>query len=46
MERKSKGLCFRCGEKYHPMHQCMSRTLRVLVLGDDEVEEGNGTTEG
>lgn len=22
MEMKSKGLCFRCGEKYHPLHQC------------------------
>lgn len=42
MERKSKGLCFRYGEKYHPMHhQCALRKLRVLVLGDDEMQDGS-----
>ncbi|KAJ1387664.1 Aspartic peptidase, active site [Sesbania bispinosa] len=42
MDRKSKGLCFHCGDKFHPLHQCPERQLRLLVLGDDESvnEEG------
>ncbi|KAJ9547857.1 hypothetical protein OSB04_020400 [Centaurea solstitialis] len=36
MDRKAKGLCFRCGERYHPLHQCAERQLRMLILGDDE----------
>jgi len=39
MERKAKGLYFRCGEKFHPMHQCTERQLQLLVLGDDEIIE-------
>ncbi|XP_027936242.1 uncharacterized protein LOC114191269 [Vigna unguiculata] len=42
MNRKAQGLCFRCGEKYHPLHQCAERQLRLVVLADDETinEEG------
>lgn len=42
MDRKSRGQCFRCGEKYHPLHQCVDRQLRIVILGDDEQvnEEG------
>ncbi|KAJ9564989.1 hypothetical protein OSB04_000955 [Centaurea solstitialis] len=36
MDRKTKGLCFRCGERYHPLHQCADRQLRMVILGDDE----------
>lgn len=36
MNRKAQGLCFRCGERYHPLHQCAEKQLRLLVLGDDE----------
>jgi len=36
MNRKAQGLCFRCGEKYHPLHHCAEQQLRLLVLGDDE----------
>ncbi|MCI26270.1 RNA-directed DNA polymerase (Reverse transcriptase), partial [Trifolium medium] len=42
-ERRIKGLCFKCGGKYHPtQHKCPERSLRVLILGDDETisEEG------
>ncbi|GKE31922.1 ankyrin repeat-containing protein, partial [Tanacetum coccineum] len=28
-DRKAKGLCFRCEEKYTPGHRCASRTLQV-----------------
>ncbi|MCI42738.1 RNA-directed DNA polymerase (Reverse transcriptase), partial [Trifolium medium] len=39
LERKQKGLCFKCGGAFHPMHQCPDKQLRVLVLDDDEVED-------
>ncbi|PNY16937.1 retrotransposon-related protein [Trifolium pratense] len=42
-ERRVKGLCFKCGGKYHPtLHKCPEKSLRVLILGDGEVmnEEG------
>ncbi|MCH93830.1 retrotransposon gag protein, partial [Trifolium medium] len=39
MERKQKGLCFKCGGAYHPMHQCPDRQLKVLIV--DEEEEGD-----
>ncbi|KAJ9561664.1 hypothetical protein OSB04_006824 [Centaurea solstitialis] len=42
MDRKAKGLCFRCGERYHPLHQCPKRQLRMLILGDDEQLDETG----
>ena len=34
-ERRVKGLCFKCGGKYHPtLHKCPKRSLRVLILGE------------
>ncbi|KAJ9543643.1 hypothetical protein OSB04_023350 [Centaurea solstitialis] len=42
MDRKAKGLCFRCGEKYHPLHQCTERQFRLLILGDDERVDDTG----
>ncbi|XP_058734110.1 uncharacterized protein LOC131605817 [Vicia villosa] len=39
MERKQKGLCFKCGGPFHPMHQCPDKQLRVLVVEDDGDEE-------
>ncbi|KAJ9541667.1 LOW QUALITY PROTEIN: hypothetical protein OSB04_028173 [Centaurea solstitialis] len=42
MDRKAKGLCFRCGERYHPLHQCSERQLRMLILGDDEKVDETG----
>nr|GEY85139.1 hypothetical protein [Tanacetum cinerariifolium] len=39
-DRKAKGLCFRCEEKYTPGHRCTSRTLQVMLVDEsDEVEE-------
>ncbi|KAI5437315.1 hypothetical protein KIW84_023432 [Lathyrus oleraceus] len=42
MDRKAKGLCFRCGERFHPLHQCAEKQFRLVILGDDETinEEG------
>lgn len=36
-ERRAKGLCFKCGGKYHPtLHKCPESSLRVLILGEGE----------
>ncbi|GJU41638.1 hypothetical protein Tco_1194595 [Tanacetum coccineum] len=44
-DKKAKGLCFRCEEKYTLAHHCtshMSRTLQVMLVDEsDEVEEPN-----
>ncbi|GAU16304.1 hypothetical protein TSUD_299360 [Trifolium subterraneum] len=42
MERKQKGLCFRCGGAFHPMHQCPDRQLKVLLVDDEEGDEQGG----
>ncbi|GAU31427.1 hypothetical protein TSUD_221980 [Trifolium subterraneum] len=36
MERKQKGLCFKCGGAFHPMHQCPDKQLRVLIMEDGD----------
>nr|CAD1843422.1 unnamed protein product [Ananas comosus var. bracteatus] len=36
--RKAAGLCYRCGEKYQPGHQCQSKTLH-LISGHEEPDE-------
>lgn len=38
MERKRKGLCFKCKKPFNPGHQCSEKHLRVLIV-DDECEE-------
>ncbi|KAL6516002.1 hypothetical protein OROGR_019307 [Orobanche gracilis] len=35
-DRRQKGLCFKCGGKFHPMHQCPDKQLRIMVLEDHE----------
>lgn len=41
MDRKSKGLCFCYGERFHPLHQCPERALKLIKMGDDnEGEQG------
>ncbi|KAI0507934.1 hypothetical protein KFK09_014062 [Dendrobium nobile] len=40
-EKRVKGLCFLCDEKYTPGHRCRDQTLQVLTVCDDErIEEG------
>lgn len=41
MERKQKGLCFKCGGAFHPMHQCPDKQLRVLVIENEEEENSD-----
>lgn len=38
MDRKNKGLCFKCWEKFHPLHQCPEKSLRLVIMGDEEDE--------
>ncbi|KAJ1416907.1 Retrotransposon gag domain [Sesbania bispinosa] len=35
-ERRRKGLCFRCGQQFGPLHKCPDPRLRVMILGEDE----------
>lgn len=39
-ERRAKGLCFRCEEKFKPGHRYPSHTLQVMIVDDsDEANE-------
>lgn len=38
-EKRSKGLCFKCDEKWYMGHRCKRRELSVLLIEGDE-EEG------
>ncbi|CAI8616356.1 unnamed protein product [Vicia faba] len=42
MERKAKGLCFRWGEKFLPLHQCAGKQLRLVISSDDEICNNKG----
>ncbi|ESW33878.1 hypothetical protein PHAVU_001G106100 [Phaseolus vulgaris] len=37
MNKKARGMCFKCGEHYHPLHHCEEKQLHLLVIGDDEI---------
>lgn len=41
LERRAKGLCFRCNEKFTPSHRC-SGQLHLLVLADNETVDERG----
>ncbi|KAF2283471.1 hypothetical protein GH714_008470 [Hevea brasiliensis] len=45
-ELRTKGLCYRCKQPYHPMHVCPKKTLRVIIVGDDEETSEEGEPEG
>nr|GEU55879.1 putative mitochondrial protein [Tanacetum cinerariifolium] len=38
-EKHSKGICFRCDEKFTHGHTYASKTLQVLLVGDEEEDE-------
>ncbi|XP_057418840.1 uncharacterized protein LOC130713055 [Lotus japonicus] len=38
MERRQKGLCFKCGGPYHRNHVCPDKHLRLLILEEDGEE--------
>lgn len=39
-EKKAKGLCFRCNEKYHYGHKCSDKGLHSLEAETEEEGEG------
>lgn len=34
--RKAQGLCYKCGKKYHPGHQCKPRQLNAISAATEE----------
>ena len=42
-DKRTKGLCFRCDEKFSPGHRCKDKSLHVLTVCDEE--EGGGEAE-
>ncbi|GKD24244.1 hypothetical protein Tco_1230458, partial [Tanacetum coccineum] len=38
-DKKAKGICFRCDEKFGPGHRCPGKTLQVLLVGDEDETE-------
>ncbi|GJT47004.1 ankyrin repeat-containing protein [Tanacetum coccineum] len=38
-ERRAKGLCFQCEEKYKPGHRCAPHTLHVMIVDDSDAAE-------
>lgn len=38
-DKRAKVLCFRCDGKFGPGHKCPSKTLQVMLIGEDEDEE-------
>ncbi|XP_073223438.1 uncharacterized protein [Cicer arietinum] len=41
-EKWANELCFRCNERWHPLHQCAGKHLRLVILGDDETINDDG----
>lgn len=42
-DKRARGLCYRCDEKWHAGHRCRRRELRFLLIDDGEeaVSDGN-----
>lgn len=40
LERRKKGLCFKCGGPFHGCHQCPDKQLRLMIIDDEEEDEG------
>jgi hypothetical protein len=44
--RKKLGLCYKCGEKFIPGHQCSNKKLNMIKGVDEEDEEFLEVKEG
>lgn len=46
MKRREEGRCFQCGLAFGPGHRCLEKSLRVVILAEDEqlTDEGEITT--
>ncbi|XP_031265006.1 uncharacterized protein LOC116123364 [Pistacia vera] len=40
-QKREKGLCFHCDEKYGPNHYCQSKSIQVLLVTDDDRAEND-----
>ena len=38
-DKRAKGVCFRCDEKFSPGHRCKDKSLQVLTVCDEEEGE-------
>ncbi|XP_017431852.2 uncharacterized protein LOC108339224 [Vigna angularis] len=46
MKRREEGCCFHCGGPYSPGHRCAERSMRVMILAEeDEDEEAEASVE-
>nr|BBB05437.1 ORF163 protein [Turritis glabra] len=46
-DRKSKGLCFRCGDKWNPGHRCKGREFKYMAVDEgDELDEADEAETG
>ncbi|KAL4588274.1 hypothetical protein LXL04_001157 [Taraxacum kok-saghyz] len=41
-ERRKKGFCFKCGQRYSPQHKCADGGLRILLLAAGETLGADG----
>ncbi|WVZ09004.1 hypothetical protein V8G54_022350 [Vigna mungo] len=39
IKRREEGRCFHCGDPYRPGHRCAERSLRVMILAEDDENE-------
>ncbi|MCH85308.1 hypothetical protein A2U01_0006152, partial [Trifolium medium] len=37
-DRRTKGLCFKCDEKWNPSHRCRGKVLLLLGADDDDID--------
>lgn len=42
-ERRSKGLCFNCDERFHPGHRCAKKQFLLLLSDEPNLEPENAT---
>ena len=46
MDKRARGLCYRCDEKYTPWHHCRQLDLQVLMVLNDGEEEDQTIIKG
>ena len=46
LEKKEKGLCFKCDEKFGPNHVCKFKQFRIMLMEESEEEEEGNQEEG
>lgn len=39
---RAKGLCYKCKQPFHPMHERPNKSFRVIIVGDDEESIAEG----